>query len=393
MSFYINSLKYERSKVQDPGFVDRKHIRQRQWDETSQTFEETQGNAFTLERLMPVPYTLGLSLDIWTTSTNMKLQLIEQLVTLFNPSLEIQSTDNYLDWTSLSTIELDDLNWSSRSVPNNNDSIDIATLKFSLPIWISPPAKITKEGVIHKVIAGIYDRTGVFIDAINQDDILLGTRVKITPHGYQVFLLGNELRILPQTDPGDSGAIDYVPSPADNDISWKAVIDEYGVINGGISQVRFESAIDGESDIIGTVAYHPADDGVLLFTVDPDTLNSNTLSPIDAVIDPLTSGPGIGLPLAVSGQRYLLVESTGSASDTGVAAAWNGSIELVAVANDIIEFNGTNWVVALNSADVLANQPEYVTNLKTNIQFKFINGQWKRSFEGIYAGGQWSVVL
>lgn len=391
MSFYIDSLEYDRPRIQEPFFVDRKYIKQRQWNETSQSYEQTQGNAFNVERVMPVPYKLGLKLDIWSSSTNMKLQLLEQILTLFNPSLEIQSTDNYLDWTSLSVVELDGVNWSSRTVPNNSDNIDIATLKFNLPIWISPPARVTKEGVIHKVIASIYDDSGKYVDAIDNDDILLGTRVKITPHGYQVLLLGNELRILLQNTPGDDGSITAFPSPPASELSWRAVIDEYGTLINGISQIRLESAVDGEPDIIGTVSYHPTAADVLLFTVDTDTLSSNTLSPVDAVINPLTAAPGYGLVAAVTGQRYLLVEDVGSAADTAVTTAWAGATELVANANDIIEFDGTSWAVSFNASET--TNVEYVSNLTTGIQFRFLDGQWLRSYEGIFDGGRWSVVL
>ena len=386
MSFYIDSLKYDRPRIQEPNYVDRKQVKQREWDEGSQTYETVQGNAFSVERPMPVPYKLGLKLDIWTSSTNMKLQLLEQILTLFNPSLEIQSTDNYLDWTSLSVVDLDDVNWSSRSVPNNDDAIDIATLKFNVPIWISPPARVSKDGIIHKVIASIYDDAGNFVDAIDGDNILLGTRVKITPHGYQILLLGNELRILDNTAPMDDRDILTIPDPAASDLSWRAVIDEYGKLNDGISQIRLESEIEGVNDVIGTVAYHPSEPDILLFTVDVDTLPSNTLNPVDAVIDPLGSGPGAGLIAAVDGQRYLLTDATGD--DPALAVAWGG---LVANRNDIVEYDGADWTVAFDAS--ASTTIEYVTNITTNIQFKYTDGEWLRSYEGIYNGGSWGVVL
>ena len=383
MSFYIDSLKYDRPRMQEPYYIDRKEVRQREWDETAQDYEQTQGNAFSVERPMPVPYKLGLKLDAWTSSTNMKLQLLEQILTLFNPALEIQSTDNYLDWTSLSVVELEDVNWSSRTVPNNEDAIDIATMRFNIPIWISPPARVTKEGVIHKIIASIYDDAGTYVDAINDDDILLGTRVRITPHGYQVMLLGNELHILPMEQPADSGDIESFPNPVDNDISWKAVIDEYGALNDGISQIRLESIIEGVDDVVGTVAYNPLDPGILLFTVDTDTLPSNTLNAVDAVINPLDSGPLGGY---ATGTRYLLTEATGPNTDAG--AAWG---DIAADANDIIEYDGADWFVSFDAS--LASTVQYVTNATTLIQYKYNDGQWLRSYEGIYNGGDWGIVL
>ena len=97
MTFYITGLDYEQSRMQEPYFVSKVNVRQRTYEPSTETYETTQGNAFTVERLMPVPFKLTIQLDIWTSNTNQKLQLLEQILTLFNPSLEIQSTDNFID--------------------------------------------------------------------------------------------------------------------------------------------------------------------------------------------------------------------------------------------------------------------------------------------------------
>ena len=167
MTFYITGLDYDRPRMQEPYFVSKFAVKQRTYDTATDTYETTQGNAFTIERLMPVPYRMTINLDIWTSNTNQKFQLFEQISTLFNPALEIQSTDNYIDWTSLSVVELERVNWSSRTIPMGTDNpIDIMTLTFNIPIWISSPAKVKKLGVIERIIAGIYDGTGDLKDAI-----------------------------------------------------------------------------------------------------------------------------------------------------------------------------------------------------------------------------------
>jgi hypothetical protein len=197
MTFYVSSLDYDRPRMQEPYFVSKVNVRQRTYDQDAETYETTQGNAFTIERLMPVPYKLGITLDIWTSNTNQKMQLLEQMLTLFNPSLEVQSTDNYIDWTSLSIVELDSVQWTSRTIPMGTENpIDIATLKFSLPIWISSPAKVKKLGVVERVIASMYDAQGDLQDAVTNNDLLLGTRVKVTPYNYKVVLIGNKLQCL-----------------------------------------------------------------------------------------------------------------------------------------------------------------------------------------------------
>ena len=104
ITYYITGLEYNQRWTTDPTFVDKVQVRQRAYNPDTQSYEQTQGQAFTIERLMPVPYTLRVTVDFWTTNYQQKLEIIEQLGTLFNPALEIQSTDNFVDCTSLSAI-------------------------------------------------------------------------------------------------------------------------------------------------------------------------------------------------------------------------------------------------------------------------------------------------
>jgi hypothetical protein len=219
MTFYVTELKYDRPRMQEPYFIDKIAVRQRTYDTDTDTYETTQGNAFTIERQMPVPFEMRVNLDIWTSNTNQKWQLLEQILTLFNPSLEIQSTDNYLDWTSLSVLYLEDVKYSSRTIPVNAENpIDVATLTFRLPMWITPPAKVKKLGVIERICASVYDAQGDLINALTNSDLLLGTRQKFTPYGYQVLLIDNKLQALRQPQVVDEPNTSLTPpdSPASN---------------------------------------------------------------------------------------------------------------------------------------------------------------------------------
>lgn len=393
MTFHVTDLEYARDRVQEPYYVEKTNVRQRYWDTDTQNYETTQGNAFTIERLMPVPFNLKLKLDLWTSNTNQKLQILEQILTLFNPALEIQSTDNFLDWTSLSVCELESVTWSSRVIPQGTeDPIDVASLQFTLPIWISPPAKVKKLGVVQKIVASIFDANGDAIEAITNNDLLLGTRQKFTPYNYQVLLIGNQLQVLqPSAVVPGKGTIDPDTSPPSN-VFWHAVVNEFGDLQNGISQVRLDNPFDG-TIIVGTVAYHPSDDRFLLFTVDEDTIPANTLNPVDAIIDPQRKGPEAGLPAAAQGQRYLLVNGTGAADYGSGAPAWTGvNGELIyAQANDIIEYDGEKWNIAFKSDQL--SDVQYVTNITTGIQYRWAAGEWLKSYEGLYPSGEWSLVL
>jgi len=396
MTFYITDLKYDRPRMQEPNFVDNIAVRQRTYDSATDTYETTQGNAFTIERVMPVPYEMTINLDIWTSNTNQKMQLLEQILTLFNPSLEIQSTDNYIDWTSLTVLYLKDSRWSSKTIPvNATDPIDVATLTFTLPMWITPPAKVKKLGVIERIIASVYDAQGDLNNALTNSDLLLGTRQRITPYAYQVLLIDNKLQALrSQQTIDESNASLTPPDSPDSNLLWHSVINLYGTLRPGISYITLEQP-DG-TDVTGTVAYDPTDDRFLLFTVNTGTVPPNTLAPITAVIDPLAGGPGDGLAPATVGQRYLFTQATGSYNNPGLTnpEIWTGinGQPLVALANDIVEYDGSRWNIVFDSASSPANM-QYVTNITTELQYRWTGTAWVKSYQGLYPGGAWTLVL
>jgi hypothetical protein len=90
---YIKSLSYDQTRLQDPTFVSTVNIREREYDEATGEYTQVQGKGYSVERIMPAPYKLTFTADMWTTNTDQKLQIFEQLAYLFNPSLELQTTD------------------------------------------------------------------------------------------------------------------------------------------------------------------------------------------------------------------------------------------------------------------------------------------------------------
>ena len=388
ITYYISGLEYDQRRTQDPTYVDRINVRQRTFNNETGQYETTQGQAFTVERLMPVPYTLRITVDFWTTNYQQKLELIEQLGTLFNPSMEIQSTDNFIDWTSLSVVYQDGLTFSSRTIPQGTaNPIDVMSWKFYMPIWLSNAAKLKKLGVIEKVIASIFK--GQALQDIQDDDLLLGTRQKITPYGYKVLLMGNRLQLLPGDNDNYVSNIDLnYPDPPNTSLYWTSLLNVYGTLRPGISQIWLQNPYM-DTEIVGTIVPDPTDDRLLIYDIDPDTLPQNTLEPVNSVVNPLISGPNAGLPGPLNGVRYLLVESVGSEGSPTVA--WG---DLIANANDIVEYDADSgqWYVSFASQE--ATTVEYVTNLTTSIQYRYTpDGVWMKSYEGWYAQGDYSIVI
>ena len=145
-----------------------------------------------------------------------------------------------------------------------------------------------------------------------------------------------------------------------------------------------------ETDIVGTIVPDPVDGRLLIYNIDPDTLPVNTLDPVDSVINPTLTGPNAGLPGPINGRRYLIVEDIGSPGSPTVA--WG---DLVAKANDIIQYDAgtSSWVVSFDSNS--AETVEYVTNLTTAIQYRYVplEGVWMKSYEGWYGEGDYSIVI
>jgi hypothetical protein len=389
ITYYISGLDYNQKWTTDPTFVDKLQVRQRAYNNETQSYETTQGQAFTIERQMPVPYTLRITVDFWTTNYNQKLQLLEQIGPLFNPALEIQSTDNFVDWTSLSSVFQDGLTFSSKTIPvGTNNPIDIMTWKFYMPIWLTTPAKLKKLGVVEKIIMSIYQ--GNALQDVQNEDLLLGTRQKITPYGYNVLLLGNQLQLLPQNAaPYPSNDQFVLPSNPNTDLYWSSFLNVYGTIRPGISQIWLQNPYM-TTDIVGTIVLNPSDDRFLIYNIDPSTLPQNTLEPVDSIINPLVSGPNAGLPGPTPNKRYLIVESIGAEGNSTVA--WGN---LVANANDIIQYNANTgqWAVSFDAE--AATEIEFVTNITTGVQYRYDITQrmWVKSYEGFYEAGDFSIVI
>lgn len=397
---YIKDLQYDIDRRQDPSFVSSLHIRERDFDATNQEYLNTQGANYTVERLMPVPYKITFMADIWTTNTDQKLQLWEQIAVLFNPILEIQTTDNYIDWTSLSFLELTGQTFSSRSIPQGlEQDIDIVSLTFTAPIWITPPAKIKKMGIITKIIANVFDMsTGTIDEELRNPGAVemfgdTDTRVVVTPGNYELLVLNNVATLVRPSGLGDN--IDT--SNPENTASWRRILDLYpGKFVAGLSQIRLTKA-DG-NEIVAYVSLDPIDESKMMLNIDSDTAPGNTVilgrGTVDAIIDPETFNPGS----KAAGTRYLILEDINvnnqyAASGYDGPDAWknsNGS-DFQAHANDIIEWTGTQWNVVFNSQQ--STGVTYITNSYTGVQYKWESGTWTKSFEGIYEQNAWRLVL
>jgi len=392
---YVRELNYDRERMQNPYHIEKQHLRERGIDSDG-NYTNEMGAGYTVEKVMPSQLRMEVSADIWTTNTDQKLQIMEQILYLFNPDFEIQKTDNYIDWTSLSYVELTGTTFSSRTIPVGADSeIDVATLTFSMPIWLSPPVKVKKLGVVQKIIMSIYDDDGGIAKGLIDGELV--SRSFITPNNFGLLVTGNQLRLLGTTGvnvkSGGDGFQTGANEPNNFDpfetfgpaVNWKVLLDQYGKVTNGTSQIRLSQPNGNE--IIGTIATTTLDDTILLYTIDGDTIPSNSLTAVKKIINPATFDPGT----PANGDRYLVINDVGDSTASFQSATWG---TLVASVGDIIEYNSSTskWNVAFDASNPDSTQ-HYVTNLNTGIQYRFNGTEWVKSYEGVYTQGNWSIVL
>lgn len=316
IAIYISDLELDTSRLGDSSFVGKISVRERAYDDATGEYQPYQGNSYTVERLMPTPFKLSLKVDIWSSSNDQKLQILEQILMLFNPSLEIQTTDNYVDWTSLTVVDLTQVTFSSRSVPvGAATDIDIATLSLQTPIYISPPAKVKRLGVVTNIISNVFGKasdpygdyaSGLGVDpegsSVSPYELLFSTIT--TPAEYSIEVDGTSVAL-----------IGYDPLYP----SWAAIIEKYaGEYRAGLSRIYLKQP-DGNY-IVGYFSLNPLDSSLISIQWDADTYPGNNFiesqyrnsgGTFDAVIDPEKTGPGAGLTLPAVGTRYLILENIG----------------------------------------------------------------------------------
>ena len=399
---YVRELNYDRERMQNPYHIEKQHLKERDVLDDG-TYSNKLGAGYTIEKVMPSPFRLEVTADIWSSNTDQKLQIMEQILYLFNPDFEIQKTDNYIDWTSLSYVELTGVTFSSRTIPIGADTeIDVATLTFSMPIWLSPPVKVSKLGVIQKIIMSIYDDDGGITSGLIDGTLL--TRSYITPNNFGLLVTGNQLRLLgttgtttTSTEPGigtgGSGYYTGANEPSNFDpfetfgppVNWKTLLDQYGKVRNDTSQIRLKQVSGHE--IIGTIATSTLDDTILLYNIDQDTIPANTLTSVLKIINPLTFAP----TTPQNGDRYLIIDQVGDSTATVQSGTWG---TLIAAVGDIIEYSTpqSKWLKVFDASNPDSTQ-HYVTNTHTGIQYRFNGTEWVKSYEGIYTAGNWSIVL
>lgn len=367
-------LEMRKDDLQCPTLVSTVQVSERKAVNGVYTAEE--GRSYRVDRLMPRPFAMTFDVDVWTSNKKQKYQLMEQMLTIFMPDIQIQNSENALDWAAMTTLELVDFTYSSAAGPAGTDGnrVDYFTLKMRIPMWLSAPAIVSQRKRIEQININLFDGGA-------EDDLIQGTKLTeifVTPGNHCIGVREDKIYLL-SSNAGQHDANGEI-------FDWAPLVRLYGSLRPGVSTIRLSTTSnseDTESDIVGTIDYDMSQYNRLIFTLDPTTLPADTLAPIQGVVNPRQHNPGNGLPNAQIGTRYLLQESI-----TGPTIGWG---TMSAQANDIVEFDGTNWTVAFRPVlrqDVNLN---FVTNQQTGRQLRWGADGWEFTYDHAYRPGFWRL--
>jgi hypothetical protein len=397
-SAWIENIKMAPARRQDTQYIGKVSTVERQFDEITQTYGPGPGVRQDVERYMPVPYDLTFRLDLWTTNVNTKLQVFEQLAVIFNPSIQLQQNSNILDWTSIFEVFMEDVTWTNRNIPQGGtEERDVMSFKFKIQAWINPPAKVKRSSLVAEIVTRVFDVPDVNsvrgrIDGLNDPfDCIGGIPVQIvtTEGNYRISVQKGAVSdiIILLNEYGD----------ADPALSWQDLIQKYGQITPDITKLRLklDPNLDiSDLDIIGGIIQDPVNQNTLRFTPDIDTLPATTILPVLGIIDPSEVSPGNGLPVAISGQRYLLTSQYSAGEEYAIppnvpTSPWGQDV--IAYPNDIIEYNGIRWVTIFDSKNSV--EKNYVINNENGFQYTFdaATQEWTYTYYGVYQPGYWRI--
>lgn len=121
-----------------------------------------------VKRAMPIPYNITLELSIYASNTLQRDQILEQILVLFNPDIQIQKSDGPFDWTKLTKVELTGIS-NEENYPSSSDRRFILwTLTFEMPIFLSIPMGV-KDDLVRKIIIQIGDMSSMSINEVDED--------------------------------------------------------------------------------------------------------------------------------------------------------------------------------------------------------------------------------
>jgi hypothetical protein len=88
---------------------------------------------------------------VYSSNTLQHHQIMEQIMVLFDPILQIGTSDDPLDWTQITTVELTNIQWDENMPAGADRRIIQSVLMFEVIFYLSGPAEF-KANYIQSIL-------------------------------------------------------------------------------------------------------------------------------------------------------------------------------------------------------------------------------------------------
>jgi hypothetical protein len=107
-------------------------------------------NVGVVRQLMPIPYRVIYELSIFASNQLQYDQIMEQILILFDPSVQFQTSDDPMDWAQITTAELTSIQDNVNFPAGADRRIIQAVLNFEVIVYLQGPANF-RENYIQNI--------------------------------------------------------------------------------------------------------------------------------------------------------------------------------------------------------------------------------------------------
>jgi len=337
MILTIDNIKLNNEKSSGaPYYEYESELTEKKFNEETGNYDYEPGDTYHISRLNPVPIGFVFKLYIVTTNYTQKFQLLEQIRALFNPALELQTSENPLDWTRLTAIVMTGLNWTSKGTMNlDSTTLDTMDMTFEVDTNLDLPAIVSHSRIVENIITNM--GTGDSMEDIwgwSMEDII---RTYHTPTETSIIVdKENEVTLIPN-------------KKYDN---WYKVFKTYGIKynknkNNVYLHCMMNYDIDKRKEVIGSLTIDDSNPLKARWDIEESQLPTPNIQDVNAIIDPHDF-----IPQYIEGERYLIVDDIGNNTKLWgkLFDKYNNEVDYIPE-NCIIEYKNGVWKIDLNPND------------------------------------------
>jgi hypothetical protein len=93
----------------------------------------------------PIPYDGLFELSMYCSNEDQHLQILEQILMIFDPVLQIQTSDDFHDLTKITSVELVNVDFNKNYPKLADKRVIVTSLNFRVQFYLSPPVNIKQN--------------------------------------------------------------------------------------------------------------------------------------------------------------------------------------------------------------------------------------------------------